>query len=67
MTALMPFDFVRLLFTALLAWWLFGEKLDSWTVAGAALIIAGSMLAAREGNRMVKQDMERAQRVDAKE
>ncbi len=55
MVLLMPFDFSRLIFTAMLAWLWFGETLDLWTVGGAALIIAGSVWGAAEGNEEVKK------------
>lgn len=39
---LMPFDFCRLLFTAALAWLVFGEVADRWTWAGAAIIVTSA-------------------------
>lgn len=42
-SAMMPYDYIRLPFTALLAWLLFGEVMDGWGWAGAA-VIAGSAL-----------------------
>ena len=39
-SAVVPFDFLRLPFGALLAWVLFGQPTDSWTWAGAAIIFA---------------------------
>ena len=39
-SAVVPFDFLRLPFGALLAWILFGQPPASWTWAGAAIIFA---------------------------
>lgn len=59
MTLLMPLDFTRLIFTATLAWFWFGEVLDSWTVLGAFIIIAGSVWGAAEGNEDVRRRLKR--------
>jgi S-adenosylmethionine uptake transporter len=45
---LMPFDFTRLIITAILAYWLFGETSDGWTWVGAAIIIASAVFMARK-------------------
>ncbi len=42
-----PFDYLRLPFAATLAWLLYGERVDGWTWAGAAVIVASGLLAAR--------------------
>lgn len=42
-SALMPYDYVKLPFTALIAWPLFGEVMDAWGWVGAG-VIAGSAL-----------------------
>jgi drug/metabolite transporter (DMT)-like permease len=42
MLVLIPFDFMRLVFTALLAYMWFGERLDLRTVLGAVLIVGSS-------------------------
>lgn len=39
-SAVMPFDFSRLVFGALYAWILFGEIVDKWVWTGAAIIFA---------------------------
>lgn len=54
MVLLMPFEFVRLLMTAVLAWWWFGETLDIYTALGALLIVLGSVWSALESNPKVK-------------
>ncbi len=43
MVALLPFDFTRLVFTAILAYLFFGETLDKYTVLGSAIIMASSL------------------------
>jgi len=35
-----PFTYTSVIFSALLAWWLWGERLDGWTALGCALVIA---------------------------
>lgn len=48
-TAVMPFDFLKLVWSALLAFWLFAEIPDRYTLIGAALIFTASLyIAARE-------------------
>ena len=34
-----PFTYTSVIFSALLAWWLWGEQLDRWTALGCALVI----------------------------
>ncbi len=43
MTVLLPFDFLRLVFTAVFAYMLFGETLDSHTVLGTLIILGSSV------------------------
>ncbi len=48
-SAIMPFDFLRLVWATLLAWWLFAEAPDLFTWIGAAVIFtAGLYIARRE-------------------
>ncbi|MCB1342844.1 MAG: DMT family transporter [Pseudooceanicola sp.] len=50
-TAVLPFDFLKLVWAALLALWLFGEVPDAWTFLGAGVIFAaGLFIAGRERN-----------------
>lgn len=44
---LMPFDFTRLITTAILAYWLFGETSDAHAWLGAAIILASAVFMAR--------------------
>ncbi|MBK8176740.1 MAG: DMT family transporter [Rhodospirillales bacterium] len=46
-SAVMPFDFSRLIFASLLGWLMFGEAPDAWTWAGAAVIVAATVYIAR--------------------
>ena len=48
-TALMPFDFARLIFSALVGYLFFSQQPDIWTVVGATIIaVAGIYIARRE-------------------
>ncbi|MGD9743458.1 MAG: DMT family transporter [Dongiaceae bacterium] len=49
-SAVMPFDYTRLLFAAILGWLFFSEIPDLWTWVGAAVIVASALyIAHREG------------------
>ena len=50
-SAVMPFDFTRLIFTSLLGWLMFGEKPDGWTYVGAAIIVTSTVYIARREAR----------------
>lgn len=39
-----PFDFTRLVFTALLAYFIFGEVIDFWVIVGSMVILLGVIL-----------------------
>jgi drug/metabolite transporter (DMT)-like permease len=43
-TVVIPMDFLRVPLTAALGWLLYSERLDAFTVFGAALILAGNLL-----------------------
>jgi len=45
-SAMMPYDYARLPFTALLAWPLFGEAMDLWGWVGAGVIAASALYSA---------------------
>jgi drug/metabolite transporter (DMT)-like permease len=50
-SAVLPFDFLKLIWTALLGAWLFGEIPDRYTLIGASIIFgAGLFIAGRERN-----------------
>ena len=44
---LAPVEYTAFVWAALLGWWVFGESVSLYTVAGAALIIAGCLVAMR--------------------
>ena len=44
---LAPVEYTAFVWAALLGWWVFGEAVSLFTVAGAALIIAGCIVAVR--------------------
>jgi drug/metabolite transporter (DMT)-like permease len=50
-SAVMPFDFLRLPFSALLAWLAFGEASDIWTWIGAAVIFGSGWFIVRHEAR----------------
>ncbi len=41
-TAVMPFDFLKLIWATLMGLWVFGELPDAWTYVGAAVIFASA-------------------------
>jgi S-adenosylmethionine uptake transporter len=53
--ALVPFEYTALIWAALLGWLWFGDPLTPSTLAGAALVIAGSWLAAARTGQPAQQ------------
>ena len=43
-TVIVPMDFLRVPLTATAGWLIYHERLDAYTVVGAALILAGNLL-----------------------
>ena len=43
-TIVVPMDFLRVPLTATVGWLLYAERLDAYTVLGAALILTGNLL-----------------------
>ena len=43
-TIVIPMDFLRVPLTATVGWLVYSERLDGFTVLGAALILAGNLL-----------------------
>jgi drug/metabolite transporter (DMT)-like permease len=43
-TIVVPMDFLRVPLTATVGWLLYSERLDAWTMLGAALILCGNLL-----------------------
>lgn len=54
-SAILPFDFLRLPFTAVLGFVMFGETADMWTWVGAAVIFASTFYISRREARLRKQ------------
>lgn len=53
---LMPFDFTRLIFTAILAYFLFGEIMDNHTIAGSVIIMASAIYITHREARLRKKN-----------
>ena len=53
-SAVAPFDYLRLLFAGLIGFALFSETPDSWTIGGAAVIVASTVYIARREARLKK-------------
>jgi drug/metabolite transporter (DMT)-like permease len=49
-TVVIPMDFLRVPLTALAGWLIYSERLDIYTVLGAALILTGNLLNLRSGD-----------------
>jgi drug/metabolite transporter (DMT)-like permease len=49
--AIGPSEYVRLIYAGLIGYMLFGESVDSWTVAGGLFIVASTLLIARDEAR----------------
>jgi drug/metabolite transporter (DMT)-like permease len=59
MVVLMPFDFSRLVFTALMSYVIFGETLDSPTVCGSLVIVASTVyIAHREAKLKARKALD---------
>lgn len=54
-SAVLPFDFARLVFVAVLGFLLFGEQPDLWTWIGAAVIVASTGYIAHRESRLGKE------------
>lgn len=53
-SALTPISFVQLPVVTLAGWLLFAEKIDAWTVAGAAIILSATFYIARREARLAR-------------
>ena len=53
-SAVMPFDFSRLIFTSALGWLAFGEHPDKWTWIGAAIICVATVYIARREAKLAR-------------
>ena len=54
-SAIMPFDFSRLIFASALGWLMFGEVPDRWTWVGAAIIVASTVYIARREAKIARE------------
>lgn len=54
-SALQPISFVQLPLVAAMGWWLFGEKVDRWTVAGASIILAANAYIAHREAQLARR------------
>ena len=57
-SALTPISFMQLPLVAVLAWLLFDEHIDRWTVLGAAIIFVANAYIAHRESRLVKRHAE---------
>lgn len=46
-----PFDFTRLIFTAIISYFAFGEIIDFWVILGSLIIFCGALLALPKNNK----------------
>lgn len=56
-SALTPITFVQLPVVALLAWSLFGERVDGWTLGGAGIICGSTLYIARREARLASRQV----------
>lgn len=54
LSVLMPFEFSRLIFSSIFAYFIFGELLDEWIVLGASVIMFGAVYVVYKEKRKVK-------------
>lgn len=54
-SALAPFDYVRLVYAALIGWALFAEIPDRWSLLGAAIIIGSTFYIGRRESRLARE------------
>ena len=54
-TAVLPFEFSRLIFVAAAGFVMFGEVLDLWTAMGAAIIFSATLYTARREARLARR------------
>ena len=59
-SAVMPFDFCRLLFSAAIGFAFFGERLDIWVWIGAGVIFSSASYTAHRETRLARQAVARA-------
>jgi len=52
LTAILPFDFLRLIFTAIIAYIAFAEIIDGWTIIGGVIILSSTIYVAYKESRL---------------
>ena len=57
LSATQPFDFLRLVFTAIIAYFAFGEVIDIWVVIGSLVILVGVVIVAPKRKNMKQQQI----------
>lgn len=63
LVTILPYDFSRLLFVSVLAYFTFGETLDLITLAGAAIILGSAVYATQEEKRKLRAIAKAAEQV----
>lgn len=63
-TALIPFDYTRLLFAGVIGYLLFFEVPDAWTLSGAAIIVVSTLYIALREARLGRQELKRSAAAD---
>jgi drug/metabolite transporter (DMT)-like permease len=58
LVVLAPLDFTRLIFTTILAYFFFGETIDTQTLAGSVVIVASAVYIAHRESRKTKHPVE---------
>ena len=58
---ILPYDFSRLLFVSVIAYFFFGEVLDGWTLVGSLIIIAATVTATSHESRKARRLAKNAQ------
>jgi drug/metabolite transporter (DMT)-like permease len=64
-SAVMPYDYTRLLFAAIIGWIVFGEVPDFWTWVGAAVIVGAALYIAHREALLKRADASGATATDA--
>ncbi len=52
-----PFDFTRLIFTAIISYFAFGEKADIWTWVGSLIILVGTIFVAPKNKKKYDEEI----------
>jgi S-adenosylmethionine uptake transporter len=55
---LQPFDFTRLIFTSIIAYFVFGEKFDLWVWIGALIILFSLIILVKNWSKKLQKGLE---------